>query len=144
METVAFGSTYVGGEGVMKKNSIIGIIIAAVVIIGIVIVGMMYGNHTKNTNTPSLTSSSKTNTVAIEGFAFTPTSITIKTGTKVTWINKDSAAHTVTSDDGSADTFKSDSINKNATYSYTFNKAGTFTYHCAFHPDMTGKVIVTE
>src|SRR3954451_4443487 len=35
--------------------------------------------------------------VAITNFAFSPASLTVKAGTKVTWTNKDGDAHTVTS-----------------------------------------------
>jgi plastocyanin len=28
------------------------------------------------------------------------------------------------------------------TYSYTFATAGTYPYHCAFHPMMTGTIVV--
>jgi plastocyanin len=38
-----------------------------------------------------------TKTVLIQGFRFKPAHITIKRGTKVRWINKDSAPHTATS-----------------------------------------------
>ena len=37
------------------------------------------------------------NAVAITGFAFSPAALTVKAGTTVTWTNKDSDAHTVTS-----------------------------------------------
>jgi plastocyanin len=129
----------------MKKSSIIGIIIAIILIVGVAVAAMSYGNNTKKTTTSSsTTAATSTNAVTIQSYAFSPTAITVKVGTKVTWTNKDSVAHTVISDDGSADTFKSGDINQDASYSYTFSKAGTFTYHCAFHPDMTGKVIVTQ
>ncbi len=81
-----------------------------------------------------------TNEVWIQGFAFTPASITVAAGTRITWTNKDSASHTVTSDDG---TFTSSgTLGNGATYSYTFTTAGTYNYHCAIHTYMTAKVIV--
>src|SRR5829696_2336470 len=41
-----------------------------------------------------------TRTVMIQNFSFKPAHITIKRGTKVTWINKDSTTHTVTANNG--------------------------------------------
>ena len=37
-----------------------------------------------------------TNTVAIQNFAFSPATVTVKSGTTITWTNRDSDAHTVT------------------------------------------------
>jgi len=89
----------------------------------------------------SAPSGSVQNAVAISGFAFSPASITVPVGTKVTWANKDAAPHTITSDDGT--TFDSGNLANGATYSFTFMKAGTFAYHCAIHTSMKGTVIVT-
>jgi len=130
----------------MKKRGIIGIIVAIVVISAIVVVMMSYNNGTgKNSSTSSSsTSAVTTNTVDIQSYAFSPFAITVKVGTKVTWTNKDSVTHTITSDSGSADVFDSGNVDQSGTYSHTFSGAGTFTYHCAVHPSMTGKVVVTQ
>ena len=79
--------------------------------------------------------------VTISGFAFSPASITVPIGTKVTWTNQDSAAHNIISDDGS--TFSSPSVPNGGTFSFTFTVAGTFAYHCGIHPSMKATVIVT-
>ncbi len=79
--------------------------------------------------------------ITIQSFAFTPQSVTVSKGTKVTWSNNDSVAHTVVGDSGTPGT--SGSIAPGATYSYTFTQAGTFTYHCGIHPSMTGTITVT-
>ena len=80
--------------------------------------------------------------VSIENFAFSADKITVKVGTKVNWTNKDSVAHTVTSDSGT--TLNSDLIATGESFSFTFNDVGTFGYHCKPHPSMTGTVVVTE
>jgi plastocyanin len=77
--------------------------------------------------------------VEISGFAFVPSTLTVSVGAKVTWTNKDSAPHTVTSNDN---LFESENLAKDATFSYIFEQNGTFEYHCSFHPSMTAKVIV--
>jgi plastocyanin len=79
--------------------------------------------------------------VTIAGFAFKPATLTIKVGTKVTWTNTDSTAHTVTFDDSSIT--GSGNIPTGATFDNTFSAAGTFTYHCRIHPAMTGTITVS-
>jgi predicted lipoprotein with Yx(FWY)xxD motif/plastocyanin len=76
--------------------------------------------------------------VNIQSFAFTPPSLPVPVGTKVTWTNNDSVAHTVTSDSGAFN----GSLAPGATFSFTFTQAGTFSYHCAIHPSMTAKIVV--
>lgn len=77
--------------------------------------------------------------VEISGFAFVPATITIPVGTTVTWFNKDSVAHTVSSREG---VFDSGNLSGGATFSYTFDQNGSFEYYCKIHPSMRGKVIV--
>jgi plastocyanin len=77
--------------------------------------------------------------VTIQGFAFKPDTINVKTGATVTWTNNDSTAHTVTFDDGSQ---SSKNIGLGGTFQRTFSAAGTFKYHCAIHPNMTATVTV--
>ena len=90
-------------------------------------------------SSPSQSGSNETqgSTINISGFAFNPGTLTVKKGTKVTWTNKDSAAHTIKSD-----TFNSGDIAQGGTFQFTFNNAGTFNYTCGIHPSMMGKIIV--
>jgi plastocyanin len=80
-----------------------------------------------------------TRTVEIQGFRFRPANITIKRGTRVRWINRDSAAHTVTANNGA---FNSGLLRKGETFSRTFRKVGKRAYHCNPHPYMRGSVVV--
>jgi plastocyanin len=68
-----------------------------------------------------------------------PSTLTVSVGTTVTWTNKDSASHTVTSNDN---LFNSGTLANGATFQHTFNQKGTFEYHCSIHTSMTAKVIV--
>jgi plastocyanin len=79
--------------------------------------------------------------ILISNFAFDPPSMTVKVGTKVTWMNQDSATHTVVADDGK--TFTSGGIAQGQTYSFTFTTAGTIPYHCSVHPQMKATIVVT-
>ena len=79
--------------------------------------------------------------VTIQNYAFSPQSITVAPGTTVIWTNEDSVNHVVTSDTGAWP--DSDSLATNQTFSHTFTTAGTYPYHCAYHPSMTARVIVS-
>lgn len=82
-----------------------------------------------------------TASIIISNFAFSPSSITVKKGTTITWTNQDPMPHTVTGDNGGP---SSQDISQGGRYSYTFNSVGTFVYHCAIHPSMHGAVTVTQ
>jgi plastocyanin len=73
--------------------------------------------------------------------SFSPNPVEVKAGETVTWVNDDSARHTVTSKDG---TFDSGMMGKGQSFSYTFDKAGEYSYFCEPHPSMVGTVVVTE
>ena len=97
-------------------------------------------SHCNTSSTPAAATTVQpisTNSVSIQGFQFTPGTITIKKGETVTWANKDPIAHTVT---GTG--FASGSLAQGATYKHTYNQAGTFNYICSYHPYMKGQVIV--
>ena len=75
--------------------------------------------------------------VEIKGFAFVPSEITVNAGDAVTWINRDSASHTLSGKD-----WDSGVLARGATFSRTFDSSGTYTYECEFHPSMVGRVVV--
>ena len=80
--------------------------------------------------------------ITINNFAFEPSSLTVKTGTVVTWMNQDGATHTIVSDSGSPMAFSSDPLSNGASYPFTFTEPGTYLYHCSIHPSMKGTIIV--
>ncbi len=82
------------------------------------------------------------NAIAIKNFAFSPASLTIKSGTAVTWTNQDGAPHQVASDPGTPVAFSSDSLANGESYQFTFTRPGTYTYYCTIHPSMKGTIIV--
>ncbi len=101
-----------------------------------------YGYGARSSAAPTsaaASSSGGATTVSIKDFAFTPSSITIKAGQSLTWTQRDSTRHTVTSD---AKDWDSGALDNGKSFSHTFDTAGTFSYHCAFHPTMKGTVIV--
>ena len=81
--------------------------------------------------------------ISIKDFAFTPPTLNVKTGNKVTWINSDNVPHTVTSDTPNGP-LKSPTLAPGESFSFAFTKSGTESYHCNFHRSMIGNVIVGE
>lgn len=77
--------------------------------------------------------------IKIDNFTFGPTSLTVSSGTTVTWINNDDVPHTVVSDDK---VFRSKALDTDDKFSYTFTKPGTYNYFCSVHPKMTAKIVV--
>ena len=78
-------------------------------------------------------------TVKIDNFAFAPATLTITTGTTVTWKNDDDSPHRIGDKNG---TFKSAALDTDDTYSHTFAAPGEYPYICTIHPYMAGKIIV--
>jgi plastocyanin len=81
-------------------------------------------------------------TVTIQDFAFSPSTLTVKAGTKVTWTNNDGATHDVASTDGpgtdaaTTGLFAGGPLGSGESFSYTFAKAGTYYYECTIHASM--------
>ena len=78
--------------------------------------------------------------------SFEPASITVPTGTTVTWTNNDTALHTIISgtpkgvDSGTV--FDSSYLSSGKTFEHKFDSTGTFDYYCTLHPFMVGTVVV--
>ena len=82
------------------------------------------------------------NEIGIDNFNFTPSTLTVEAGTKVTWINADDVPHLVVNVQHA---FKqSPVLDTDQRFTATLSKPGTYDYFCALHPKMVGKVIVTR
>jgi len=81
----------------------------------------------------------------IYGREFTPNTLTVPAGTKVTWVNKSSEQHTVTSNISIFNNIVYIYGSITDSFSYTFTEPGTYNYYCQPHigSGMIGKVIVT-
>jgi len=85
------------------------------------------------------------NTVTLSGLAFSPTSLTVKVGTTVTFKNNDSVDHTVTNGkNGTPDANAAfdKSLPSGQSVDITFDKAGTFNVTCKIHSSMNMTVTV--
>jgi len=85
--------------------------------------------------------------VTESGNTFNPSSLSLKQGSTVYWINLDGPSrfdveiHNVVFESGS--TAKSPDMAQYSTFSYTFTAPGTYYYACAYHPGMKATVTVT-
>jgi plastocyanin len=70
---------------------------------------------------------------------FKPAQLTIPAGTKVTWINHGTKAHTVVGNDK---LFDSGLVSVGGQFSYTYTAPGNYPYHCAPHAKMIGMIVV--
>jgi len=75
---------------------------------------------------------------------YIPSLIVIEKGKQVTWVNEDSAFHSITSGfyDEPTDLFDSGHLDPFESYTLTFDETGTYDYFCTLHPWMKGQVIV--
>lgn len=81
-------------------------------------------------------------TVDIKGYAFKPSTITVKPGTKVTFVMQDSGTQHTATGSGNSSFINSPKLNTGQSYTVTFSKPGTYSYTCTIHPYMKGEVIV--
>jgi predicted lipoprotein with Yx(FWY)xxD motif len=77
--------------------------------------------------------------VTIKDFSFAPDPLQISVGTTVTWTNEDTVPHTAT---GNGNTFTTPTLNQGQSARVTFSKPGTYEYHCEFHANMHGTIVV--
>jgi plastocyanin len=122
------------------------IIVAVVVLlrVGIVLANERIGNTTSSANLP--VHSGNVN-LSISHQEFSPNTIVVTSGSKITWVNHDPMAHTVTEGQDASPTahgFNSGILATGKSWSYVFSVPGTYLYTCEFHPNMNAKVIVKQ
>ena len=83
--------------------------------------------------------------VSLTGFAFSPASITVSAGDTVTFVNGDSAPHTVTegqNGEAADDPIVDEEVAGNSEIQVTFDEPGTYQITCLFHSNMNMTVTV--
>jgi len=78
-------------------------------------------------------------TIHVKDFKFDPTPAKVAVGDRVTFVNDDDEAHTVTAADKS---FDSEGIDGGGTWQHVFAKPGTYSYFCELHPYMKATIVV--
>jgi plastocyanin len=79
--------------------------------------------------------------VGIKEFMFGPKELTVPVGTKVTWVNDDQIPHTVAE---THKVFRSGALDTHDSFSWVFNTPGEYEYFCVLHPQMIGKIVVSQ
>ena len=82
------------------------------------------------------------NKIEIKDFAFNPQTITVKSGDKITWINRDEEPHTVVSVGKKFQ--RSSGLDTDQEFSIIAGAPGTYEYFCSVHPKMTGTIVVVK
>ncbi len=87
----------------------------------------------------AVAAATRTATIQIDNFAFTPPDLTVTPGTTVTWKNADDSPHRIADKKGA---YRSAALDTDDSYSHTFATPGVFDYVCTIHPYMVGKIVV--
>src|SRR5579862_3442758 len=102
---------YKKGGVTINNKIIVGVIVVVIIVIGVVALMNKNSSSSMQMSQPSSTSQSSSskstagkNAVTIQNYAFSPATITVKAGDKITWTNQDSVGHSATADQGSFDT----------------------------------------
>ena len=84
----------------------------------------------------------RANKIEIKDFMFNPQKITVKSGEKITWVNRDEEPHTVVSVGKKFQ--KSSALDTDQEFTITAGAPGTYEYFCSVHPKMTGTIVVEK
>src|SRR3712207_9489018 len=103
----------------------------------VAVVGLAMLTLTAVARAPHTTRAQAATAVSIQDFAYIPPTATVAAGTTITWTQRDTAPHTVTSGAaGDADAgaiFDSPRLSQGETFSFTFAEPGTYPYFCRVH-----------
>jgi Icc protein len=78
--------------------------------------------------------------IGIDNFNFTPQVLTVKRGTKITWINNDDVPHLIVNVQNKFR--QSPVLDTDQRFSTTLSTPGTYKYFCSLHPKMQGTIVV--
>lgn len=133
-------------ETVRLLAIIVAIIAVGVLVMGVIMAlamgdmmgGPMGGRRSGPDGTPVAFEQEKI-AIEIKDFDYLPREVSIRTGTEVTWTNRDGAPHTATDEAGGWDT---GTLGKDESATIIFDNPGVYEYICTFHTYMKGSVIV--
>lgn len=130
---------------ITNSKVVIGIVAAVIVVLA-----SFFLVYNKSSSTlpaqPQSTSQGSQNVVTLTQDGFSSSTLTVKAGTKVTWINKSGGQATVNSNPHPIHTsyppLNLGNFSEGGTPSLVFDKPGTYQYHNHLNPSQTGTIIV--
>jgi plastocyanin len=129
-------------------------IIGIITVIVIVIIGLIISNSSIEKNSEEsevvvkgdIIMSTKSSRPGCEKTdrCYIPSVIVIDSGNQVTWVNEDSAFHSVTSGfyGEPSELFDSGYLDPYESFTLDFDEKGTYDFFCTLHPWMKGQVLV--
>jgi plastocyanin len=117
------------------------LLVTAAIAAAAVLIVVLNGSGSDGSAAPTAASQATASgpvTIDIADFTFKPEAITVRRGTRLTWVNHDVAQHTATANGA----FDTGTLQKGDRKSITLSKAGTYAYVCQFHPFMKATVTV--
>ena len=129
------------------KQLVIGIVVLAVIMGGYLIFHKSPAKTATNNQSSTISSNQNSpDTIIFDGSSFSPTSITVKSGTTVTIKNTsqqdmqmDSNPHPVHTDDTDLNV---GDVPPGQTKTFTVTKKGSFGYHDHLNPSIEGKITI--
>ena len=94
--------------------------------------GGMHGVGSRAAQTPVVSDAAEL-TVEIRDFDFSPRDLTVKTGTAITWVDRDGVPHDATDENGDWGT---GALSRGESETLTFESPGVYGYYCTIHPNM--------
>jgi plastocyanin len=116
---------------------------AAVVVLGVAlaVAACSSGGSSSSSSGPAGGNTGGSHSITIKNFAFSPGTLTVTAGTRVTVTNDDQVAHTLTGKTGG---FATGDIAAGQSQTFTAPKSpGTYSYFCSIHQYMTGTLVVS-
>jgi plastocyanin len=87
-------------------------------------------------------SASAPGTITIRDFAYDPPEFEGRVGETITLVNEDSAPHDIESKEGPS--VKTKVLKQGERTTFTVGEAGTVEYICSIHPQMNGRLTISE
>ena len=122
-----------------------------ILLAAIILTGLFFGFSNYNINATDIKilqdgDKPAENEIWLDKLTFIPKMKAIKVGTKITWVNKETAMHTVISGAPNAKSglFESKTMGEGGKFSFTYTEPGIIKYYCGTHEDMMTAIIIVR